>query len=68
LNIEQAWLDSYDLEPYVLFKAIRGGFRVVEHPCTVIYHATEGYTKMRGMRDWWRLFRPALLLRTGVKR
>jgi dolichol-phosphate mannosyltransferase len=68
VNIDQAWLDSYDLEPYVLFKAIRGGYRVIEHPCTVVYHATEGYTKMRGVKDWWRLFRPALLLRTGVKR
>jgi dolichol-phosphate mannosyltransferase len=68
VNIDQAWLDSYDLEPYVLFKAIRGGYQVIEYPCTVIYHATEGYTKMRGIRDWWRLFRPALLLRTGVKR
>ena len=68
LDIEQSWLDSYDLEPYVLYKAIRGGYRVIEHPCTVIYHAKEGYTKMRGIRDWWRLFRPALLLRAGVKR
>ncbi len=68
LDIEQSWLDSYDLEPYVLYKAIRGGYNVIEHPCTVIYHANEGYTKMRGIRDWWRLFRPALLLRTGVKR
>ena len=68
LHIEQSWLDSYDLEPYVLYKAIRGGYTVIEHPCTVTYHATEGYTKMRGIRDWWRLFRPALLLRTGVKR
>jgi dolichol-phosphate mannosyltransferase len=68
VHIEQAWLDSYDMEPYVLYKAIRGGYKVIEHPCTVIYHATEGYTHMRGLRDWWRLFRPALLLRTGVKR
>jgi dolichol-phosphate mannosyltransferase len=68
VDIDQAWLDSYDLEPYVLFKAIRGGYRVIEHPCTVIYHAKEGYTHMRGIKDWWRLFRPALLLRTGVKR
>ncbi len=68
LDIEQPWLDSYDLEPYVLYKAIRGGYQVIEHPCTVIYHEKEGYTKMRGIRDWWRLFRPALLLRAGVKR
>jgi dolichol-phosphate mannosyltransferase len=68
ININQAWLNSYDLEPYVLYKAIRGGYRVIEHPCTVVYHAKEGYTKMRGLRDWWRLFRPAVLLRLGVKR
>jgi dolichol-phosphate mannosyltransferase len=68
VDIGQAWLESYDLEPYVLYKAIRCGYRVIEHPVTVRYHATEGFTKMRGIRDWWRLFRPALLLRTGVKR
>jgi dolichol-phosphate mannosyltransferase len=67
LDLHQAWLTSYDLEPYVLYKAIRRGYRVVEHPCTVRYHAREGYTKMRGVRDWWRLFRPALLLRSGLK-
>lgn len=68
VRIQQSWLDSYDLEPYVLYRAIRGGYHVIEYPCSVTYHATEGYTKMRGIRDWWRLFRPALLLRTGVKR
>ncbi len=68
MNVDQDWLTSYDLEPYVLYKAIRRGYRVVEVPCTVRYHSTEGHTKMRGIRDWWRLFRPALLLRTGVKR
>ena len=67
IDVSQSWLDSYDMEPYVLFKAVRR-HRVIEYPCTVVYHATEGYTKMRGLRDWWRLFRPALLLRTGVKR
>jgi dolichol-phosphate mannosyltransferase len=68
IDLSQPWLTSYDLEPYLLFKSIRGGYRVIEHPVTVVYHAREGYTKMRGLRDWWRLFRPALLLRTGVKR
>lgn len=68
IDLDQTWLTSYDLEPYLLFKAIRCGYRVIEYPVTVVYHATEGYTKMRGLRDWWRLFRPALLLRAGVKR
>ncbi|MGZ6343528.1 MAG: glycosyltransferase family 2 protein [Candidatus Limnocylindrales bacterium] len=67
-NLDQAWLDSYDLEPYVLYQAIRGDYRVIEFPCTVRYHSSETYTKMRGLKDWWRLFRPALLLRLGAKR
>jgi dolichol-phosphate mannosyltransferase len=68
LQMDQAWLTSYDLEPYVLYKAIRGGYKVIEYPCTVVYHTEKAYTKMRGVSDWWRLFRPAVLLRTGVKR
>ncbi len=67
IDLHQPWLSSYDLEPYLLYKSIRRGYRVIEHPVTVRYHA-DGYTKMGGVRDWWRLFRPALLLRLGLKR
>jgi dolichol-phosphate mannosyltransferase len=66
IDLHQSWLTSYDLEPYLLYKSIRRGYRVIEHPVTVRYHA-EGYTKMGGIRDWWRLFRPAILLRFGLK-
>jgi dolichol-phosphate mannosyltransferase len=67
IHIDQAWLDSYELEPYLLYRTIRAHYRVVEYPVTVRYYVS-GFTKMRGLRDWWRLFRPALLLRLGVKR
>jgi glycosyltransferase involved in cell wall biosynthesis len=67
IDLHQEWLTSYDLEPYLLYKVLRGRYRFIEHPVTVRYHA-DGYTKMGGIRDWWRLFRPAVLLRLGRKR
>jgi dolichol-phosphate mannosyltransferase len=67
IDLDQPWLSSYDLEPYLLYKAVRLGFKVIDHPITVHYH-NDGFTKMKGPRDWWRLFRPAVLLRTGLKR
>ncbi len=67
IRIKQRWLDRYDLEPYVLYKALTLGYKVIEQPVTVRYHTIEGYSKMRGVRDWWRLARPALLLRLRIR-
>jgi dolichol-phosphate mannosyltransferase len=67
VNIDQSWLMSDELEAYVLYKAIRRGYRVVEAPVTVRYNANPGRSYMRALRDWWRIFRPAVLLRLGVK-
>lgn len=68
IDLAQSWLESYELEPYLLYRAITSGYRVAEFPVTVRYHRTESNTKMRGIRDWWRLARPALLLRSGARR
>ena len=68
IDIDQDWLSSYELEPYLLYKAIRRGYQVIEAPCTVRYHVAESHSKMRGIRDWWRLFRPAVMLRAGLRR
>ena len=64
LDISQPWLDRYELEPYLLWKALQLGRRVVEVPMDV--HYPEGprlaYTRMRPILDWWRLSRPLLIL------
>jgi dolichol-phosphate mannosyltransferase len=67
LRLDQSWLDRYELEPYLLFQAVRAGYRVREVPVTVRYHS-RGTTKMRGLGDGWRIVRPLVFLRLGIKR
>lgn len=67
IDLWQDWLDTYELEPYLLYKAVVTGRRVVEAPVTVVYHG-RGTTKMRAVRDWWRILRPLVLLRLGLRR
>ena len=67
IRLDQAWLDRYELEPYLLFQAVRCGYRVREVPVTVRYHG-RGTTKMRLIRDSWRLLRPLVFLRLGMRR
>lgn len=63
VNWRQDWLDQYELEPYVLFKAIKCGYRHLEVPCTKIYpQKSLGQTKMKAFIGWWSILRPVLLL------
>jgi dolichol-phosphate mannosyltransferase len=71
IDLWQPWLDRYELEPYLLFSALRFGHPVVEVPVTIAYPSPrpgQGYTKMRAVVDWWRIFRPVLFLALGVRR
>ena len=69
IDLEQDWLDGYELEPYLLYKALTLGYKVREVPVTKIYPtATLGYTKMRPITGWWEMLSPLFLLATGIRR
>jgi dolichol-phosphate mannosyltransferase len=69
INIWQSWLDHYELEPYLFYKAIEYNFKVTEAPVTKSYPAGDiGYTKMVPVLDWWSILRPIILLKLGAKR
>lgn len=65
----QDWLDRYELEPYVLFQAIKLGYRHLEVPVTKVYPGKKiGYTKMKPLSGWWSILRPVVLLGLGLKK
>jgi dolichol-phosphate mannosyltransferase len=63
INLDQAWLDQYELEPYVFFKVLTLGYKVKEVAVTKIYPEHRlGYTKMKPLSGWWSILRPLVLL------
>ncbi len=48
INLKQEWLDTYELEPYILWKVITLGYKFKEVFVTKIYPPKKlgGYTKM----------------------
>ena len=69
IDIDQDWLDQYELEPYLLYKTIKLGYKFTEAPVTEIYPSKKlGYTKMRPIIGWWSILRPLIYLSLGIKK
>src|SRR3989338_8470 len=69
INLNQDWLNKYELEPYILFKAMTLGYQFKEVPVTKIYPPKKlGYTKMKPIVGWWGILRPIFLLGFRIKK
>ncbi len=69
INWQQDWLDTYELEPYLLYKSIVCGYRYTEVPVTKIYPPRQlGYTKMKAVTGWWSILKPLIYLGLGIKK
>lgn len=69
INLDQDWLDAYELEPYLMFKAIRLGYRFTEVFVTKIYPPRKmGYTKMTPFVGWWSILKPLFYLGLGIRK
>jgi dolichol-phosphate mannosyltransferase len=67
VRIEQDWLDTYELEYYLHYKAISLGYRFREVAVSKNYPTRKKYSKIRPVMDWWSIVKPILLLRFGIK-
>ncbi len=69
LELDQRWLDQYELEVYLLYKASKLGYRVAEVGVTKKYPPKSiGQTKMKPITGWWSILRPLVLLGLGIKK
>lgn len=69
LDLDQSWLDEYELEPYLYIRTIQLGYRTVEAPVSKVYPPKSvGQTKMRPLIGWWSILKPLLLVGLRLKR
>ncbi len=69
IDLDQSWLDEYELEPYLYLRAIRTGHAVVEVPVSKIYPPKKlGQTKMKPVTGWWSILRPIVYVGLGIAR
>jgi dolichol-phosphate mannosyltransferase len=78
IDIWQDWLDTYEFETYLHYKVLKDKkFNVVEVPVSKIYPQNRKhilnkngakYTHIRPFIDWWRILRPILYLKLGLKK
>lgn len=68
VDISQGWLDGYELEYYIHWKAITLGYRVCEVAVSKTYPSRGRYSKIRPILDWWRIVRPVLFLALRIRR
>ena len=69
IDLDQAWLDEYELEPYLYLRAIRCGYKIAEVPVTKVYPPKAlGQTKMKPITGWWSILRPLVLLGLGIRK
>ena len=69
VRVWQNWLDDYELEYYLHYKALTLGYRFVERPVSKIYPYRNrgGYSHIFAPRDWWKIVGPLFLLRMGAR-
>ncbi|MCW4018871.1 MAG: glycosyltransferase family 2 protein [Candidatus Bathyarchaeota archaeon] len=70
IDISQSWLDGYELEYYIHYKALTLGYRTKEVPVSKVYPFRHkgGYSNISPFHDWWQIVGPLFYLKTGVRK
>ena len=76
LNIDQEWLDTYELETYIHYKFLTNNVKYTEVPISKLYPKNKislfnlrgkKYSHIRPFIDWWKILRPIPLLIFKIK-
>lgn len=67
--LSQDWLDRYELEYYIHYKVLTGGYRFAEAPVSMVYPKEgQNYSKIKPFTGWWSILRPWIFLVLRIKK
>ncbi len=68
-NLDQEWLNRYEMEYYIHYHFLKGGYRLTEVPITMAYpEEKKDYSKIKPFVGWWSMIRPWLFLILRIKK
>ncbi len=80
LDIHQEWLDGYEMETYIHYHVLMSAdrYRYLEVPVSKIYpenargfvlnRGGKQYSHIRPVVDWWKIVRPVVYLKLGLRK
>jgi len=68
-DIAQDWLSGYEMEYYIHYHVIRGGYRIAEVPISMIYPGDRSnYSKIKPFVGWWSMVKPWVYLFLKIRK
>ena len=69
VDLDQQWLERYEMEYYIHFWACRLGVRIKEVPVEIAYAHLEKHrrSKIKPFVGWWSMIRPFVFLTLHIK-
>jgi dolichol-phosphate mannosyltransferase len=68
INLNQKWLERYELEPYFLLEVIKNGYKFKEIGAPKYWPKGKSYSKMIPFKSWWQISRPMIYSMFGIKK
>jgi len=69
MNIDQEWLNKYELEYYILYYVLKKKMKIKEVPLNLRYPETKkDYSKIKPFSGWWSIIRPWIFLILKIKK
>lgn len=68
-NLDQDWLDEYEMEYYIHYHVLKSGLQIVEVPVSMVYpKQRRNYSKIRPFVGWWSMIRPWIFLHLRIRK